>query len=320
MMERVSSYNLHQVALNSALSVQAQLANAQVQESSGLVSTSYGDLGGQKSYQLLNLEKELGQAQNWSSEATTVGDRTQAMYSAIGTMTSTLTKLQTALSSAQSSTDNSNLGTIVSTYLSSLVTSMNTQEGGRYLFAGSNISTAPVNMSNYASTSISAANYDPTAQDFSYYTGDNADLAVQIDSTTSVTYGIRAGVTSGTTPSTTDPASTFELSIRACETAIKAASTSPVSSSMVKTAYDLTGQALTAMSNLQETVSAVSNQLSTATSTQTNYVTLLQSSISNIKDIDTATVTTQIAQYQTQLQASYMAVASISKVNLTSYL
>jgi len=319
-MERVSSYNLHQIALNSALNVQSQLANAQIQESSGLTATDYGTLGGQKSYELLNLEKELNQAQNWSTNATTVGDRTQAMYSAVGSMTSVLTKLETTLSSSLSSTDNSNVGTIVQSYMDSLVTAMNTQQGGRYLFGGSNIGTAPVDMSSYNSTSIAASSYDSTAQDFSYYKGDNADLAVQIDSSTSVTYGIRAGVTTGTTPTTTDPATGFELSIRACETALKAVSTSPTSTTMLQQAYDLSTSALKQMSNLQESISATSNQLQASTSTQTNYVTLLQSSISNIKSIDTATVTTQISQYQTQLQASYLAVASISKVNLASYL
>ncbi|HVI49886.1 MAG TPA: flagellin [Candidatus Sulfotelmatobacter sp.] len=319
-MERVSSYNLHQVALNSALNVQAQLANAQTQEATGLVSTDYGNLGGQKSYELLNMEKELNQAQSWSSQATTVGDRTQAMYSAVGSMNSVLTKLQTSLSSSLSSTDNSNLTTTVQGYLDSLVSAMNTQEGGRYLFSGSDTSTAPVDMSSYDSTSVDASSYDSTAQDFSYYKGDNANLSVQVDSSTTITYGVRAGVTSGTTPTTTDSANTFELAIRACECALKAASTSPVSTTLLQSAYDLSSSALTKMSNLQESISAVSNQLSTATSTQTNYVTLLQSSISNIKDVDTATVTTQISQYQTQLQASYYAVSTIQKVNLTSYL
>lgn len=319
-MERVSSYNLHQVALNSALNVQAQLANAQTQEATGLVSTDYGDLGGQKSYELLNMEKELNQAQSWSSQATTVGDRVQAMYSAIGSMNSVLTQVQTALSSALSSTDTSTLSTTIQTYMDSLVSAMNTQEGGRYLFSGSNTSTAPVNMDDYDSSSVDSTSYDPTAQDFSYYQGDNADLSVQVDSSTTVTYGVRAGVTSGTTPSTTDAANTFELSIRACECALQAASTDPVSSDLLQTAYDLAGSALTKMSNLQESVSAVATQLSNASSTQTNYVTLLQSSISNIKDVDTATVTTQISQYQTQLQASYYAVSTIQKVNLASYL
>lgn len=320
-MERVSTYNLHQVALSSALNVQAQLANAQTQEATGLVSTAYGDLGGSKSYELLNLEKELNQAQAQSTNATTVGSRTQAMYSAIGSMTSVLTKLQASLSSALSSTDNSNMSTIVNGYLTNLVSDMNTQEGGRYLFSGSDTSTAPVNMSNYSSSSISASSYDPTVQDFSYYQGDNTDLTVQVDNSTTVTYGIRAGVTTGTTPSSTDPANSFELCIRACECAIQAGSTSgTTATTLYKQAYDLAAQALTKMANLQESVSAISNQLSDASAKQTNYVTLLQSSVSSLKDIDTATVTTQISQYQTQLQASYLAVASINKVNLATYL
>lgn len=311
-MERVSTYNLQQITLNSALNVQAQLANAQTQEASGLVSSNYGDLGGQQSYELLNLEKELNQAQSWSANATTVGARTQAMYSAIGSMTSVLTKLEASLSSAMSSTDNSSLTSTVQSDLDNLVSAMNSQDGGRYLFSGSNTSTAPVNMSAYTYTGT----YDPTVQNFSYYKGDDTDLSVQVDNSTTVTYGVRAGVTSGTA-SPSDPANSFELAIRACESVLQAGS---ISTSTLKQAYDLASQALTKMSNLQESVSAISNQLSAVSGTQTNYVTLLQSSIGSIKNIDTATVTTQISQYQTQLQASYLAVASINKINLASYL
>lgn len=322
MMDRVSTYNLHQVAVSSALNVQSQLAQAQLQEASGLVATDYGTLGGQKSYQLLNLQSELSKAQTWSTEAGTIGDRTQSMYSAVGSMTSVLTKLETAISGALSSTDTSTLTTTVGSLMDQLVSAMNTKSGERYVFSGSNISTAPVDMSSYAPASQSSTTtpaYDPTVQDFSYYKGDNADLSVQVDATTTVTYGIRAGTTNSTT-TTADPAAGFELAIRATEAAKQAGSTSPVDTTMLQKAFDLSQSAMTSLSNLQETIAATSSQLSSVQSTQTNYATLLQSSVTNLKDIDTATVTTQIAQYQTQLQASYMAVASITKLNLASYL
>ena len=320
-MDRVSTLNLHNIAISSSMNVQSQLAQAEVQESSGLVASDFGTLGGSQSRALLNLQSELTSAQSWSSTAQLGQERSQTMYSAVGNMVTQLTKLQTVLSSALSSIDNSNLGTQVQSLQDSLVQQMNIQYDGGYVFSGSDTATKPVNMSNYSSATISSS-YDSTVQDFSYYQGDNADLSMQIDHDTTITYGVRAGVTTGTTPSTTDPANTFEMAIRATAAALQASGStdSTTKTSLIQKAYDLAGSALNKMANLQESISAISSQFSTAQTNQTNYATLLQNSISNIKDVDTSQVASKVSQYQTQLQASYQALATVTKVNLASYL
>ncbi len=321
-MERVSTYNLHNITMGAALNVEAQLANAQLQEASGLTATDYSGLSGQQSYEVLNMENEYNQATTWAAEASTMESRSEAMYSAIGSMTSVVTKLESSISGALSSTDNSTLSTTAQSLMDQLVSAMNTQENGRYLFSGSNISTAPINMANYSSTSISASSYNPTTQDFSYYQGNDTVLTVQTDSSTTVSYGVCAGTTA-TTASATNPASAFEAAIRATEAVIKAGSLTTGSTSqttLLKQAMTVAQSALTQLANLQESVSDIANQLTSASAAQTNYATLLQTSISNIKEVNTATVTTQIAQYQTQLQSSFYAVSTIGKLSLASYL
>ncbi len=88
----------------------------------------------------------------------------------------------------------------------------------------------------------------------------------------------------------------------------------------LKAALGVATSAVTDLANLQASIASKSSELSNAHDQQTTYVTYLQTSLSGVKDIDTAQVAAQVSQYQTQLQASYLAVAQISKVNLAQYL
>jgi flagellin-like hook-associated protein FlgL len=79
-------------------------------------------------------------------------------------------------------------------------------------------------------------------------------------------------------------------------------------------------KAVADLGSLQEDISNTSNTLSTAQTTQTSFVTYLQNSLSNVKDVDTAQAAAQVQQYQTQLQASFLAVSTLTKLSLASML
>lgn len=81
-----------------------------------------------------------------------------------------------------------------------------------------------------------------------------------------------------------------------------------------------TNQAVSDLGNLQETISNTSNTLDNAQQTQTSFVTYLQNSLSGVKDVDTAQAAAQVQQFQTQLQASFLAVSTLSKLSLASFL
>ena len=88
----------------------------------------------------------------------------------------------------------------------------------------------------------------------------------------------------------------------------------------LKSTLTITNQAVADLGNLQETISNVSNTLNNAQQTQTTFVTYLQNSLSNVKDVDTAQAAAQVQQYQTQLQASFLAVSTLTKLSLASFL
>jgi flagellar hook-associated protein 3 FlgL len=102
---------------------------------------------------------------------------------------------------------------------------------------------------------------------------------------------------------------------------LASASTSPSQlTSLLQNSLTLANQAQSGLAKLQENVANTSNQLSSAQTTQTSFVTYLQNSLSGVKDVDAAQAASQVQLYQTQLQASYMAVATISKLSLVTYL
>jgi flagellin-like hook-associated protein FlgL len=92
------------------------------------------------------------------------------------------------------------------------------------------------------------------------------------------------------------------------------------SNQMLDQALQVAQQAQTTLSNLQQTVATSSSQLLTLGQQQSTFVTYLQNSLSDVKDVNTGEVASQVSQYQTQLQASYMAVASVTKLSLAQFL
>jgi flagellar hook-associated protein 3 FlgL len=398
MTTRISTLNLNALTLGSAMNVQAQYAQAETQESSGLVASDFATLGGTNSSEMLNLEDGIAQSQTWASDATTVGSRTQGMYTALGNMVTTVTSLESKISAASAAADNSTLVTTVKEIQTALAADMNEQQAGSYLFGGSNTAEAPVNLTNYP-----AANFSSASADTSYYKGDNNILSVRVSQQQTIDYGVTANSTgfeealrasqtviqaagstlasstltaasATTTPvvttagtininggasvavATTDSlqniatnintaysatgitaqviansSGTYSLQISSGSSAdLNISDTSSVGLSStthatslqtaLKTALALAGSSITSLANQQESVGAVSSALTSASQQQTTYVTYLQNSLSNVKDVDTAQAAAKVSQYQTQLQASYLAVAQISKISLAQYI
>lgn len=88
----------------------------------------------------------------------------------------------------------------------------------------------------------------------------------------------------------------------------------------LKSTLTIANQAVADLGNLQETISNVSNTLNNAQTTQTSFVTYLQNSLSDVKDVDVSQAAAQVQQYQTQLQASFLAVSTLTKLSLASML
>jgi flagellar hook-associated protein 3 FlgL len=301
-MDRISTYGLSQSLQASALRLQSTLATKQSEQASGLAGQTYGDLGGQAG-RLISLEGEIARAQSWSSGAQSASDRVQAMTSAVGSMVDLVTSLRSEIGAAMSTTGSSN-GTINaqgSAALADLANLLNTQQGGRYLFAGARTDTAPVDTTSYA------ASANPTVPDTSYYRGDDTAASVRTSAEQTIAYGVTAD----------NPA--FEEALRAASIAANV-STNPVDSTALKQAYDLAYSALSALTGVQGQLGVTSQRLSQVTQEQNDYVSLIKTMAGDIENVDAAQVAVDVSTTQTQLEASYQAIAMISKVHLVNYL
>jgi flagellar hook-associated protein 3 FlgL len=298
----ISTFGLYNLLLGAAKNVQSDRATAVTQESTGLVGTDIAAYG-KKMGQLLNLQDEINRAQKSADLARTTGDRAEAMYSAIGSMIDLMTNLRSAISGGLSGDDTTALVAQAQATLSDLAGQMNTQLGGRYLFAGSRTDGPAVDLSNYPSTLPPSA----TTPDGSYYQGDGDVASLRLPGGSTLNYGV-----TGDNPA-------FEQALRAASM-VANVTTSPLDSDALKAAFDLADSAVTGLTGLQAQVSVAANRLDDTQQSQTAYVTLLQDAASSIKNVDAAEAMAKATELQTQLQAAYSALSMVMKIRLTDYL
>lgn len=302
MVGRVSSFGLGQTMLRSALSVQSDTATLSTQKSSGLKGSSYGDLGA-KASSLISTESTTSQITTWQSNTKTANDRTQSMYAAVGGMIDQLSALRSTLSAAKSSTAGStaDLNQTGQDLMSDLADLMNTRQNGRYLFAGGNTGTAPADTSKLTAATV------PSSPDTAYYTGDSDVASVRISSQQTIGYGVTAN------------GSAFEKALRAGNV-LANMTTSPVDQNAVDEAYTLATAAIDGLIAQQSALSTSSKRLVAAETRQTRALELLDAVASDLKEVDIASVSVKLSEYETQLEASYSALGGLKKFSLTNYL
>ncbi|HWL74586.1 MAG TPA: hypothetical protein VNQ74_11985, partial [Burkholderiaceae bacterium] len=82
MQMRVATFGISDQMIASALRTQSTMANQQIQEASGLVSSDFGGLGS-TTQQVLNLQVSATRSQSYIDAATLTNSKIQVMYSAV---------------------------------------------------------------------------------------------------------------------------------------------------------------------------------------------------------------------------------------------
>lgn len=302
MIGRVSTFGLGSTMMNAALNVQSKYAEAATQKASGLVAATYGELGADAA-SLLSTEDMVTQMKAWKGNTETTKSRVQSMYSAVGNMIKLLTSFRSKLSAAKSDTGNAAiLNQAGRDLMSDLANQMNLDVNGRYLFAGSNTRTPPVDIDKLAVPASS-----PSTTDTSYYTGDDERAVVRISSQQTIAYGVSAD------------SDGFEKALRAANVAAHLASP-PLDTAALDEAYELATKALEALIATQGGLSDVSSRLEGAVKAQILSLDLMNSIASDIKGVDIAQVAVRLSLYDAQLQASYSALGKVTQLNLAKYL
>lgn len=299
---RVATFAMNDRMLSASLRTQAKMSELQVQEATGQVSTDYGGLGSAAT-RVLDLEVSLARSKTYASSAGEANGRVQVMYDQMSTMTDLLTELRARVTAAvgTNSTDTSDesLATAAASALNDLAGLLNVRYEGRYLFAGSATTTAPVDLEGYAPADLDTA-------DTSYYRGNGTVTSVQVSAERTIAYGVTADNTA------------FEEMMRAVSALSKVdgdttdAEMEAISARLVS--------ALDKVTAVQSGLSLASAALERAATAEQDYQSYVSESLSGLTGVDVAAVTVQLTAYETQLQASYAAVAKVQGLSLLDYL
>jgi flagellar hook-associated protein 3 FlgL len=302
MQMRVATFGISDQMIASALRTQSTMANQQIQEASGLVSSDFGGLGS-TTQQVINLQVSATRSQSYIDAATLTNSKIQVMYSAVNSIADLATQFRALLTSATSasSTDAASVTESARNMLEQTASVLNTQYNGNYLFGGSETKTAPVDVS---STSYSETT-SPSSVDTGYYQGDSQLASVRVSDSQTVSYGVSADNTA------------FEKIMRAMNLA---ASNSPLSTETLNEALDLAVEGIDELGLVQTRISNASASIENANAYQTEYLSYVQTLGSDLTSVDVAAVTAKLATYQAQLTASYSAIAKVQSLNLASYL
>jgi flagellar hook-associated protein 3 FlgL len=301
MFTRVATFALSDQMVTGALRTEATMANLQAQEASGLKSQFLADYGAD-TQQIVNLQVSVTRSQSFVDASTLADNKVQVMYSAVGTMTDLITTLRTQLSAATTGSSTATASAISSAQqmLQQMASLMNSQYNGEFVFGGARTSTAPADLTTFATGPGSL-----TTPDTSYYQGDGEIASVRVAADQTVSYGVTAD----------NPA--FEEIMRVLKFV---ANSTTLTSADVTSALDLASNALDATATVQAKLSNSAAQMESAKSLQTEYQNFAQSLGGDLTGVDVAAVTAQLATYQSQLTASFSAISKIQGMSLATFL
>jgi flagellar hook-associated protein 3 FlgL len=305
MTNRIASFSHTSQLLTNNLRLQSNYAQAQTQIASGFKSERYEGIAKDTS-RLLNLESDFDRISQQSANAQIALDRTEVMYSAMTIIISSAQGFASDLSSSISGfgLEGPDLANNAQTTLNLLTGALNTQMADRFLFAGSATNIPPVDLNDVAFGGQTFTAPGPSVADFDYYQGNDYVQTVEATDGFDVNYGVTAN----------NPA--FELAIRAYDLIV----TNPTDQDTIEEAFRLLTQAIDDTAVLQASISQRAQTLDLQINTNNQDLVLLETQISNIREVDLAETTTRLKQLETQLEASYTVTAQLLNLKLSDFI
>lgn len=300
MINRVATFAMNRQMLDATMQTQSRMATMQLQEASGLVSTDYGGLGG-TARKLIDLEVTATRSERYEAAAKSASSDVDAIYAVMESVVDLLDSLRSQVVAAQSASAADTSLTAVSTSAKSsmeeLAGLLNRKLADRYLFAGDDTQSQPVNV-----TTLLAAT-DPA--DGSYYEGSAAALSAKVSDQQVVSYGATAN----------EPAFTAALSAMS-----KLSSATSMSSQDLTAAYEQLVGAIDGVADIQGSISVSAIVLDRASAHQQDLNAFYSEEIVSLRDVDVTEIAARLTAYETQLQASYSAIAKLQSLSLADYL
>jgi flagellar hook-associated protein 3 FlgL len=303
-MDRIASFSHQSRLVQNMMQAEVKVAKAQLQQSSQLESTTYAGIADQTS-QLVNLQAYLARSERYADEGEIVSSRITATHKAVGSMIDIADQVKglvTSLSGSAASVPSS-VAEQARGLMEDFAVLLNTQLGGRYLFAGGATGTAPVSTD---SAVYPAATY-PSAADTSYYSGDDTVARFRADDDLTVEYGVTAN----------DP--DIEKVMRALNL-LANMPTDPVDTDLVNEAYALADEGSEGLTTVQTKLGSAADTVENAIDRHVDEQLTLQSQIEDITKVDLAAMSARLSQLEALLEASAQVITVMKAFNLNDLL
>lgn len=303
-MDRIATYNHNNTLVRRMLTAEAKVAEAQIQASSGLKSTDHQGIA-DDSGRLVDLESEYTRLERYVDEGEVVSGRIQSMYDAVGSMVDVTNRLRSLITELQGSAASNAAGVQaeISGMMEEFAALLNTQQEGRYLFAGASTDTKPV--------STDAADYPPqtppSTATTSYYKGDGTITRFQASDQLTIDYGVTAD----------DPA--FEQAMRAFGL-LTSMSTDPVDTDAINEASELAAAAVDGMAVVQSTLGTNASALDRTINQHLDTQLVLEEQVDDLRNVDLAEATARLSQLQASLEVTVQIMSILNENQLFNYL
>jgi flagellar hook-associated protein 3 FlgL len=302
-MTRVTDLAQFNTAMFYLNQTRTRISDEQSQVSSGVKSLTYAGLSPDVN-RLVTLETAHSRVDQYVANNNLISSRLQTMEGNVSQLFDMATNLKTLLVNALNNNNASalNLSAQADTQLQQVASLLNAKLGGRYLFAGSRTDTQPVDLTqlpgSYTIPTVSGASS-------SYYQGDDFVFSLQADDSLTVNYGVTADEGG------------FEKLIRALDVVKKSP---PTDTAALTHALDVVGQAITEIPDIRTGIGTAQSMIEQVNKRHSDFQLYSEKTIGDIQNVDAAELMTRLQGDSTSLQASYMAISTLSQMNLLKFL
>ncbi len=340
----VSTSYLGTAMLPTVAKVQSSLTNLEVESSTGQYADLGLQLGGQSGYEL-SLKNENDLLQTLTSGNTIVTTNLTTAQDALNSILSSAQSAATSLTEWSSTEVNAGatLQSLGANALQSLIAATNTTSSGQYVFGGINSGVAPMTDYSTAQSTVATAfqsyfGFAPTdaaasgvtaAQMQTFLSGPFAAEFTGAGWTSNWSSASSVNPTAQIAPGQTVDASTnanqpgFQQLTQAYAmlagfggSQLSSAAQQTVASS----AASLVTQGLNSITATEADVGASLQSVTDANTSMSSQMTILQTQIGNLDNVNAQAVAVQLNTLTTQLQTAYQLTAQLQKLSLAQYL
>jgi flagellar hook-associated protein 3 FlgL len=343
----ISTASLTSVLSQSVSSLQSQLANAELELSTG----QDADVGltlGVTTSQSLSLQQQQSYLQTLTTTNNTAATRLSTTQNVLSSMQSNAQDfLNSLIENNGITTTTSALQTSATGDLQSMISGLNSQVNGSYIFAGTNTANAPITdyFAQNAPNAAAVTNAISTAFPSGASTATGAQMTSFLDNQFSsmftgdwsTTSGTGSGWSSASDTTLTSQISTSDkqsTSVSANQTAFRQLSeaytmvsslagqnlTSDAYQAVVTKAQSLVSSAISGLTDIQSNVGVAQAAITSSNNQMSAQITIFNTQVDNLDGADAYDAATKVNNLQTQIETAYSLTNQLKQLSLVNYI